>query len=562
MIYYIKKFLIIISFFDLFIFLSDFISLKNFNKNKKNFNTFRVLREKIIRLDIKKNIKDNKQGNTFIIFSFSSNSWLPSFPIELINALAIIKSGNNVKAIVGPSILVKKLWKLAGVEVIPIYSLLKNRTDLLKNNTSIKVVFDQLKSAKDKQKLLEIKLSNISLGKSALASLIRKTRGNLEINDKYYKDSLLLGLINAYESLDYAKKIFLKHKPKGLILFDRGYTPQAEFFEFFLKNGSSVIQINAAHNNNFVYKRYNQDNIDDHPHSLSDWSWKKIRNMNWGEQKRKKILDEISNSYSSGEWFSEVGTQFETREYSPDFLIKKLDLDPTKKTAIIFPHILWDATFSWGTNLFNDYEDWLIQTLKTAINNSNLNWIIKIHPANTVKNKRDGFSGKSAEIIAIKKTIGELPNNFYIIDESTKIKTISLYSIVDFCLTVRGTVGIEAACFGKRVLTAGTGRYDKKGFTNDSSSISQYLEKISNLHNIESMTNDEIDLAQKYAYGSFLNKPIEFDSIESYYEKNIMASHVSRIKINKYNEIMKSRDISLISKWLNCDDEDLFLENE
>jgi hypothetical protein len=76
------------------------------------------------------------------------------------------------------------------------------------------------------------------------------------------------------------------------------------------------------------------------------------------------------------------------------------------------------------------------------------------------------------------------------------------------------------------------------------------------------MTNDEIDLAQKYAYGSFLNKPIEFDSIESYYEKNIMASHVSRIKINKYKEIMKSRDVDLISKWLNCDDEDLFLENE
>ena len=35
MIYYIKKFLITISFFDLFIFLFEFISLKNINKNKK-----------------------------------------------------------------------------------------------------------------------------------------------------------------------------------------------------------------------------------------------------------------------------------------------------------------------------------------------------------------------------------------------------------------------------------------------------------------------------------------------------------------------------------------------
>ena len=52
---------------------------------------------------------------------------------------------------------------------------------------------------------------------------------------------------------------------------------------------------------------------------------------------------------------------------------------------------------------------------------------------------------------------------------------------MDYCLTVRGTVGLEAACRGIPVLTGGTGRYDRKGFTIDSATPQQYLERIARL---------------------------------------------------------------------------------
>ena len=54
-----------------------------------------------------------------------------------------------------------------------------------------------------------------------------------------------------------------------------------------------------------------------------------------------------------------------------------------------------------------------------------------------------------------------------VLDADTDISTISLFEIGDVCVTVRGTVGMEAACFGLTTVTAGTGRYDRLGFTTD-----------------------------------------------------------------------------------------------
>jgi hypothetical protein len=48
---------------------------------------------------------------------------------------------------------------------------------------------------------------------------------------------------------------------------------------------------------------------------------------------------------------------------------------------------------------------------------------------------------------------------------------------MDYCLTVHGTAGIEAARLGITVLTTGTGRYDRRGFTSDSDSREEYLAK-------------------------------------------------------------------------------------
>ena len=129
---------------------------------------------------------------------------------------------------------------------------------------------------------------------------------------------------------------------------------------------------------------------------------------------------------------------------------------------------------------------------------------------------------------------------------------------MDYCLTVRGTVGLEAAIFGKLVLTAGTGRYDKFGFTLDSDTKHQYLKRIAELHTLQMPDNSQIELARRYAYGLFICRPLETRSISFGYSRDLSASLTTTLNLPKRIAVEKISDINLLSEWLaDFDDNDL-----
>ena len=63
----------------------------------------------------------------------------------------------------------------------------------------------------------------------------------------------------------------------------------------------------------------------------------------------------------------------------------------------------------------------------------------------------------------------------------------AIFEFIDIGITVRGTAGMELPCFGKTTLTAGTGRYSQLGFTNDSDTKVEYLNKLRNIENLPNM---------------------------------------------------------------------------
>src|SRR3546814_16642738 len=88
----------------------------------------------------------------------------------------------------------------------------------------------------------------------------------------------------------------------------------------------------------------------------------------------------LRSNYETGAWFNRQQLQEGKQILPPDAVRSRLGLDPAKKTAVIFSHILYDATFFYGESLFPDYETWLIETVRGAIANPNLNWVIQVHP--------------------------------------------------------------------------------------------------------------------------------------------------------------------------------------
>ena len=52
-----------------------------------------------------------------------------------------------------------------------------------------------------------------------------------------------------------------------------------------------------------------------------------------------------------------------------------------------------------GNSLFETYEEGLAETVRTAIGNDKVNWVVKIHPAHVGKWLRERFFVEPAEAV-------------------------------------------------------------------------------------------------------------------------------------------------------------------
>jgi hypothetical protein len=265
----------------------------------------------------------------------------------------------------------------------------------------------------------------------------------------------------------------------------------------------------------------------------------------------------VEGCYRSGVWYDEVGTQFNKKVLSRDEIVRTLGLDPARKTAVVFPHLFWDATFFWGDDLFADYRDWFCHVLRAAAGNGRLNWIVKLHPASVVKDRRDGYSGEPTEMAAMRETLGKLPPHIAFLPPDSPVSTLSLYEIMDYCLTVRGTVGIEAAMYGIPVLTAGTGRYDGYGFTIDSTDRETYLARLETLETLAPLSDAQTETARRYAYGLFMLRPLELQTMRFRYRQDESATLDLALDLPEGRRVEAMPDIAGLAKWLSGTADDL-----
>lgn len=406
--------------------------------------------------------------------------------------------------------------------------------------------------------LLTSRYCGARVGKYAASTALRHLRvGRLDVADRAVREALLPFLHRAMSYAGTAEDIVKTLRPDLVLSVDPGYTPRGELFDVCLAAGIDTITWNAAHKNNqLMLKRYSATNHDVHPASLSMKTWNALKARPWTESHRERLRRELVGSYLSGEWYGEVGTQFHTTRQEAPEIRRALALDNRKKTAVVFSHIFWDGTFFYGTDLFGSYEEWFVETMKVACANPQVNWIVKVHPANIVKNVRDGIGSEPSELTAIRSLGRTLPSHVRVVQPDSRMSTLSLYSVMDYCVTVRGTVGIEAASFGIPVLTAGTGRYDRLGFTIDSESKAQYLDRLAHIHDVPSLSIEQRELAERFAYGVFVWRPFSLSTVTLEYQRDARASLNTRVCLPKGHDVRAAADLRALADWIHSGDED------
>lgn len=221
-----------------------------------------------------------------------------------------------------------------------------------------------------------------------------------------------------------------------------------------------------------------------------------------------ELDDDFARRYG-GTWALSAQFQPDTRPFTPEEIRTHIGLDPAKPTAVVFAHVLWDASLFYGVDLFENYTDWLRHVVRAAAANPTVNWVVKTHPSNVFRASHgDVARDASSEAEIVRTALPALPPHLFVLPPDTPISTLSLFAATDVGLTVRGTAGLELACWGTPVLTAGTGAYSELGFTVDSRTPEEYLTRLAELPDGTHAAPDTRARARRYAHTLFLRRPL------------------------------------------------------
>jgi hypothetical protein len=427
------------------------------------------------------------------------------------------------------------------------------------NFSAAEAVIDRCRSIQD---LRSFEYAGARVGQFSFSTALRELRvGSLDIKTADHRLVLVKYLALAMSSAMTAKHLVQEIRPQAAVLGPSVYTPEGELYDVCLANGVDTLVLSKGHKSNtLMLKRYSVETRGEHPKSLSTESWQLVREMEWTDAHREQIQQELYGSYASGDWHSHVGTQFNKRLMSADEIRKELGLDPAKKTAVIFPHILWDASLSRGNDLFNGYKDWFVETVRAACANDKVNWVIKIHPAHIGKGLKSASNGEPAEVVVLRKHISNLPPHVFLLPADNPMSTLSIFDVMDYCVTVRGTVGIEAARLAIPVLNGGTGRYSQKGFTLDPASGDEYLAYISHIQDVPPLSPAQQEIADRFAYGTFILRPFHLRAMtferpskeyQEEYEKGGMMRPNFQINIKTKEDWYNAPDLKAFGRWIN-----------
>lgn len=376
-------------------------------------------------------------------------------------------------------------------------------------------------------------VKNIRFGLSICNRLLRELKvtppNKCNISDIPGSESIIRETIHVYHCLLDLTSDEVDVKLHG-VFYERGYAPNGIIWEYLLEQNCPVWQWGLDPvTRKIITKLYdNKEYKSDHLFKITVQDLKK-----YTETKKENLtsINEITRNYITNIYLSNnaYNGQFINnyiKPHSVDIVRKMLNSD-TRPIAIVFPHIFYDATLTYGTSLYESYKDWFIGIARCIKQNQRIKWIIKLHPAHSIKDDLENSHESFEELSVLEEVLGENYRELVeLIYPKSEISAHSLMLIGDYALTVRGTAGIEAACFGLETIIAGTGRYDGLGFTTEFLDKFTFENYLINLPDINLKPANSENMACK-AYQIMLSKNFTSCGCVKYIQRNGFMRRVS-----------------------------------
>lgn len=407
--------------------------------------------------------------------------------------------------------LLNRYYRLLGLELIYLDDWMGGQISLA--STEIEKIIEAAVTFED---FRSIRYRDAPVGQIALSTYSRNFgTGVVDINRADVRAYVVDWVRRISNGIDIAERVFDRYNVKALFFTEVFMEEYGAIYYAALNRSLNITRFaGTVRDDAIICQHLTKGNDRIHHSSLSPSSWERIKQLPYSERIDAALHQNFMDRYGQ-KWHRSKRNHPNTHILSPQEARAQLGLAPDRKVAVIYSHILYDTLFFFGTDLFKDYSEWLIETVRVACANPNVEWLIKVHPSNLWRGEFDTLlKGKYEEERLLENVFDTLPSHVRIIPADTKINPYTWFQLADYGITVRGTSGLEMAALGKMVITAGTGRYEGNGFTLDPRTPDEYRDLLHKLPNIPPQTPKQIELAKRYAYAIFMLKPFTMTSLE------------------------------------------------
>ena len=374
----------------------------------------------------------------------------------------------------------------------------------------------QLDAAKSFEDFRALVLNRAPIGDIALSTYCRyHGTGLIDIRQQNVRDNLRYWIVQVGQAMVVSRDIFARYDIRLTFHTEVFMEEYGGIYYEALNSGIKVIRFaGTVRDDAFIIQHRTWEDDRLHHAALSNASWERIKILPSLDRVRTELEQNFADRYGK-KWHRSKRNYPANNIHDAVKAREELGVRNGRKVAVIYSHILYDTIFFFGTDLFKDYATWLIETVREAVANDQVEWFIKVHPSNIWRGEMASMlGGRYEEERLIEEHIGTLPSHVHIVPANSHISPLAWMQLADFGITVRGTSGLEMTALGRTVITAGTGRYEGRGFTCDPKTQDAYRDLLRRLPDIPRITPAQTELAQRYAHGIFILKPFTLSTLE------------------------------------------------
>jgi hypothetical protein len=343
----------------------------------------------------------------------------------------------------------------------------------------------------------------IPLGINVYSSCVRYYKcSTYDFEEKIVRKFALVALL----CLEASKQAIQKHKPDVILMTHGIYAYWGPMKYYAHSQNVDVVSLSGCHKKRHVFLQHTNGRqfFQRGAPTLEEWNVMKAQTIS--TKQSEALRDYFDERYNEGS--ADIG-KARKRHSEVKTLRSALGFSGRKPIWGIFPNLLWDAAVDSTDIAFATPEEWLLETLEMVKERNDVEWFLKVHPAESITNTKFGVVEK------IKAHFGYFPQNVKLIDSEDEVSTFDVLKLMDGGISLVGnTTGFETLLLGKPWITGGECIYSKKGFSLDGLTKEKYFSYLNEVPDHPKLSPTQCRQLDRLAYYYFIERQLPLEMFD------------------------------------------------